>query len=190
MSVFFSWLLFSQDSELLVHLFAESCIMHRAVLATCLCHPFFPFLMLFPILHVLSKLHTWNIYFTTWLDNLHPTASAQLSTQCLMYCCSGPVIQRGRVLPLDCAASCVLHLCAVERYSVSHAAFNACLVYFTYVRHSLNAVTLQLSGKFVLTWWGLNDTKTWDHPYLSRVNISYVNKNCKVWDSLLGFCSA
>jgi len=33
--------------------------------------------------------------FTTWLDTLQPTTYTQLrqlSTHCLMYCCSGPVI--------------------------------------------------------------------------------------------------
>lgn len=70
-----------------------------------------------------------------------------------MYYCSGPVIQRERVLPSNCAASCVLHVCAVKRYGVSLADFNTCLVYIMHVIHGLNTPTLQLSGKFVLTWW-------------------------------------
>jgi hypothetical protein len=81
MSVFsFSWLLFSLGSEILVRISAESCIMQRALLATCLCHAFFPFLMWFPILRVLSKLHMWNAIsqpvWTTCIQLLMPSSGS------------------------------------------------------------------------------------------------------------------
>jgi hypothetical protein len=65
-SVFFPWLLFSHGSELQFHLFAESCIMYHTVLATCLCHAFFHYVVPKPA--CTSKVTHVKYNFTTWLD--------------------------------------------------------------------------------------------------------------------------
>lgn len=94
-------------------------------------------------------------------------------------------------MPLDCAASRVLHLhvCAVKRNSVSHTDINACLVYITCqtrYEHSDITVVRKISADLV----GLNDSqKHGTNSHLSRGNISYVNKKCKVSVNLTGLCS-
>jgi len=155
MPFFSSWLIVSQGSEILVHLSAESCVMQHSLLTTFLCHAFFPFLMWFPILHVLSELDTWNIIsqpdWTPYIQPLMPSSGNYPHTAWCIVAVGQwykeNVSCRWTVLQV------VLHIWAVKRYGVSHTDINACLMYITYVRHSLTTVTLQLSGKFLMTSW-------------------------------------